>query len=168
MVSVEDLKLQVISMGLDNFYNNIKNFINNTKVDDIANEIAEELQPKAKEKLDEAINHFYSTRPSGLKYDPTYNFAKIDINVSSDGNGEIDSTIHNNNMGAYPGYWGVQLNPDTAFDFMFENGEHGHGKYYKGSSDPTPAAYFDNNISDLQPIVDEIVQRAILSRLNLI
>lgn len=167
--SVEiDLIPQVLSMGLENFRNNIINFKNSIPEIsvEIASEVSKELDPRLKEVVNNSINLFYSQRPVGVKYDPTGNLKNITGEIKVEGY-EIYARIHGDEMSAYPGFWGDPLDAGTAYTFMFEGGEHGHGRFYRGGTSPTPLQDVKNNVTNFQDIMNSVVQRVIFEKLGL-
>ena len=58
-----------------------------------------------------------------------YNFMKILDNTKTRGKRNVLSfVVDSGSMNSYSGFYGNSLQPSTAFDFMFMNGEHGHDK----------------------------------------
>ena len=102
------------------------------KLDRIKNHLAEEVAPQANELLKESVRFslvdWYNDY-TPQSYERTYNFMKILDNTKTRGKRNILSFIvDSGSMNSYSGFYGNSLQPSTAFDFMFMNGEHGHDK----------------------------------------
>lgn len=135
------------------------------KIRIIENHLAEEIAPQVNELLKESVR--FSLIDWYNDYDPksyerTYNFMKILDNTKTKGKGNrltmrIDSGVMNN----YPGFWGQTLQPSTAFDYMFMNGEHGHGRWMMHRS-LSPYMYVERDIeSGFGDRLDKIVNKKI-------
>ena len=119
------------------------------KLDRIENHLAEEVAPQANELLKESVRFslvdWYNDY-TPQSYERTYNFMKILDNTKTRGKRNILSFIvDSGSMDSYPGFYGNSLQPSTAFDFMFMNGEHGHGKWMMHRSLP-PYMYVERDI----------------------
>ena len=119
------------------------------KLDRIENHLAEEVAPQANELLKESVRFslvdWYNDY-TPQSYERTYNFMKILDNTKTRGERNILSFIvDSGSMDSYPGFYGNSLQPSTAFDFMFMNGEHGHGKWMMHRSLP-PYMYVERDI----------------------
>lgn len=110
------------------------------KIKIIENYLAEEIAPEVNELLKESVwfsligwyNDYYPK-----DYIRTYNFMKILDNTRTRGKGNrLTITVDSGVMNSYPGFWGQKLQPSTAFDYMFMNGEHGHGRWMMHRSRP--------------------------------
>ena len=102
------------------------------KLDRIENHLAEEVAPQANELLKESVRFslvdWYNDY-TPQSYERTYNFMKILDNTKTRGKRNVPSFIvDSGSMNSYSGFYGNSLQPSTAFDFMFMNGEHGHDK----------------------------------------
>ncbi len=164
-----DIKTQVISMGLNSFKNRLIQFQNSIPAmqEEVASEIAKELDPKIKEIVEEAVNRFDEGRPSNAMYVPTGNIKNINGEVINYGP-EIFAMVHNNGMSSYPGFpWGYPLAADRAFEFMFIAGEHGHGRYNKGNTNPSPDQIVAKKAEAFQPEINAAVRKVILAKLGL-
>lgn len=121
------------------------------KLDRIENHLAEEIAPDVNELLKESVR--FSLIDWYNDYDPqdyqrTHNFMNILNSTRTSGKGNlITMYVDSGSIGNYPGFWGQKLQPSTAFDFMFIDGEHGHGKWMMYQSLP-PYMYVDTDISD--------------------
>ena len=139
-------------MSKNNIYGDFKK-----KLDRIENHLAEEVAPQVNELLKESVR--YSLIDWYNDYDPnmykrTYNFMKILDRTRTSGKRNIltlsvDSGAMNSYQGfdepPYKGYEKQSLQPSAAFDFMFMNGEHGHGHWMMHRSIP-PYMYVDRDI----------------------
>ena len=102
------------------------------KLDRIENHLAEEVAPQANELLKESVRFslvdWYNDY-TPQSYERTYNFMKILDNTKTRGKRNVLSfVVDSGSMNSYSGFYGNSLQPSTAFDFMFMNGEHGHDK----------------------------------------
>lgn len=133
----------------------------------IENHLAEEVAPKVNELLKESVR--YALVDWYNDYDPqsyerTYNFMKILDNTKTSGKGNLlVMTVDSGSMSNYPGWMGQKLQPSTAFDYFFMNGEHGNGELLKHVSIP-PYMYVDADISSgfdgrINKIIDETVDK---------
>lgn len=135
------------------------------KLGRIENHLAEEVAPQANELLKESVRFslvdWYNDY-TPQSYERTYNFMKILDNTKTRGERNILSFIvDSGSMDSYPGFYGNSLQPSTAFDFMFMNGEHGHGKWMMHRSLP-PYMYVERDIeSGFGGRLDKIVNNRI-------
>ena len=102
------------------------------KLDRIENHLAEEVAPQVNELLKESVGFslvdWYNDY-TPQSYERTYNFMKILDNTKTRGKRNVLSfVVDSGSMNSYSGFYGNSLQPRTAFDFMFMNGEHGHDK----------------------------------------
>ena len=102
------------------------------KLDRIENHLAEEVAPQANELLKESVRFslvdWYNDY-TPQSYERTYNFMKILDNTKTRGKRNVLSfVVDSGSMNSYSGFYGNSLQPSTALDFMFMNGEHGHDK----------------------------------------
>lgn len=135
------------------------------KLDRIENHLAEEVAPQANELLKESvrfalIDWYNDYEPDSYKR--TYNFMKILDSTKTRGRGNILSfCIDSGSMDSYPGFWGQPLRPSKAFDYMFMNGEHGHGVWMMHQSLP-PYVYVERDIeSGFGGRLDDIINKRI-------
>lgn len=139
-------------MAKNNLYGDFKK-----KLDRIQNHMAEEVAPQVNELLKESVRYslidWYNDYEPNM-YKRTYNFMKILDSTRTSGKGNIltlsvDSSAMNPYQGfdepPYEGYEKQPLNTGTAFDYMFINGEHGHGRWMMHRSIP-PYMYVDRDI----------------------
>lgn len=135
------------------------------KLDRIENHLAEEVAPQANELLKESVRFslvdWYNDY-TPQSYERTYNFMKILDNTKTRGERNILSFIvDSGSMDSYPGFYGNSLQPSTAFDFMFMNGEHGHGRWMMHRSLP-PYMYVERDIeSGFGGRLDKIINNRI-------
>lgn len=144
---------------------NLNNLVK--KLDRIKNHLAEEIAPDVNKLLKESVR--FSLIDWYNDYDPqdykrTYNFMRILDNTKTSGTGNlVTMTIDSGSMNNYPG-WGEQhLQASTAYEFMFVNGEHGHGKWMKHKSIP-PYMYVDADICSgfngrINNIIDKTIEK---------
>ncbi len=137
----------------------------NDKIRIIENHLAEEVAPEVNELLKESVR--FSLIDWYNDYDPksyerTYNFMKILDNTKTKGKGNrLTMTVDSGVMNSYPGFWGQKLQPSTAFDYMFMNGEHGHGRWMMHRSLP-PYMYVERDIeSGFGGQLDKIINKKI-------
>lgn len=129
------------------------------KLDRIENHLGEEIAPAVNKLLKESvsrslINWYNDYDPKDYKR--TYNFMKIleSTRTSAKGNlllMSVDSgnmhDYHGFDNPPYEGYKKQKLTANYAFDFMFMNGEHGHGRWMMHQSIP-PYMYVEDDIYD--------------------
>ena len=129
------------------------------KLDRIENHLAEEVAPDVNKLLQESVRFslvdWYNDYDPAM-YERTYNFMNILHRTRTSGRGNIITmSIDSGDMDSYKGfdippystYKKQTLQPSTAFDFMFMNGEHGHGRWMMHRSIP-PYIYVDADIQD--------------------
>lgn len=136
------------------------------KFNRIENHLAEEIAPDVNELLKESvrfslIDWYNDYTPQS--YERSYNFMRILDNTKTSGKGNLLTMfIDSGSMNSYPGYWGNSLQPSTAFDFFFMNGEHGHGEWMMHKSIP-PYMYVDADIHDgFGGYINKIIDNAII------
>lgn len=119
----------------------------------IAKEVAPEINKLLIESVDRALVDYYNSYSPSL-YQRTTNFFNIaDTPETSGSNNVLTLRVDNSTMSDYPGfeippYLSYERKPlyaDTAFEFMFENGEHGHGRWNMANSTP-PKTLVDKDI----------------------
>ena len=121
------------------------------KLDRIENHLGEEIAPSVNRLLKESVSRslvdwYNDYEPK--EYKRTYNLMNILTNTRTSGKGKkIIMSIDSGSMSTYPGFLNQPLQPSTAFDFMFMNGEHGHGRWMMHQSIP-PYMFVDNDIYD--------------------
>lgn len=132
----------------------------------IAKNIASELDEKFKAIVNDSISNWESDRPSNSMYNPTGNFANVTGEVTAEGT-SIYGQVHNNYMSDYPGFpWGYPLDSDTAYRFMFRGGEHGHGKYLRAKTSPSPHDYIEKEVDGkFQKYIEDAAIREIIKYL---
>ena len=125
-----------------------KNVLNDLikKLDRVQNHLGEEIAPAVNKLLKESVSRSLIDWYNDYDledYKRTYNFMRIleSTRTSAKGNLLLMS-VDSGNMHNYPGWTGINLTNDGsavgkntlianyAFDFMFMNGEHGHGRCY--------------------------------------
>lgn len=133
-------------MAKNNLYSDFEKKMNRIK-----NHIAEEVAPQVNNLLKESVS--YSLIDWYNDYEPktyqrTNNFMNILNNTRTSGKGNLLTlTVDAGGMNSYPSFFGGNsLQPSTAFDYMFMNGEHGHGRWMMHRSLP-PYMYVDRDIS---------------------
>lgn len=149
------------------------------KLDRIENYLGEEIAPAVNKLLKESVSR--SLIDWYNDYDPedykrTYNFMRIldSTRTSAKGNLLLMS-VDSGNMHNYPGWTGINLTNDGsavgkntltanyAFDFMFMNGEHGHGCWMMHQSIP-PYMYVEDDIYDgfggrINKVINSTIER---------
>lgn len=133
---------------------------------EIAKNIASELDEKFKVIVNDSISNWESDRPNNSKYVPTGNFSKVTGEVTAEGT-SIYGRVHNDDMSDYPGFpWGSPLESETAYKFMFRGGEHGHGKYSRIATSPSPHDYVEKEVDGkFQKYIEDAAMREIAKRL---
>ena len=132
-----------MALGLENIIAALNNFKEPTM-----SRFAQKLQPLMDEITKYAISMFYSDWSSSADehYIRTGNFMNGGITLLTPDSEGIDIEVFGGLMGMYPGWSGNNmLAPDPAFDFFFENGEHGHGRWLAATTKP-PGEYYDERI----------------------
>lgn len=103
----------------------------------LAKEVTPEINKLFKESVYDSLIQWYSEYSPNI-YQRTNNFMNVykSVNTSCRGNiltMRVDSSFMNDYLGfdipPYPSYERQTLYANTAFDFMFMNGEHGHGRW---------------------------------------
>ena len=135
------------------------------KLDRIENHIAEEVAPQANELLKESVRYslidWYNDY-TPQSYERTYNFMKILDSTRTRGKGNVlRFSVDSGAMDSYVGWFGQSLQPSTAFDYMFMDGEHGHGKLMMHQSLPL-YMYVERDIeSGFGGRLDKIIKKRI-------
>ena len=110
----------------------------------LAKEVAPEINKLFKESVYDSLIQWYSEYSPNI-YQRTNNFMNVykSANTLCRGNiltMRVDSSLMNDYLGfdipPYPSYERQTLYANTAFDFMFLNGEHGHGRWMMHQSIP--------------------------------
>lgn len=110
------------------------------KIDMVEKELPKKVLPKVRPYMNESLNRAMTDFYNG--YSPTYykrtnNLMGLannrQINVSGN---SIIMTVSSDSMSDYPGAFKTPLSASTAFNFMYENGEHGHGMWHMATSEP--------------------------------
>ena len=110
----------------------------------LAKEVTPEINKLFKESVYDSLIQWYSEYSPNI-YQRTNNFMNVykSVNTSCRGNiltMMVDSSFMNDYLGfdipPYPSYERQTLYANTAFDFMFMNGEHGHGRWMMHQSIP--------------------------------
>ena len=110
----------------------------------LAKEVAPEINKLFKESVYDSLIQWYSEYSPNI-YQRTNNFMNVykSANTLCRGNiltMRVDSSLMNDYLGfdipPYPSYERQTLYANTAFDFMFMNGEHGHGRWMMHQSIP--------------------------------
>ena len=143
------------------------------KLEVIENHLAEEVAPQVNELLKESVR--FALIDWYNDYDPrsyirTYNFMKILKGTRTSGKGNLLTlSIDSGYMDSYKGfddppyeeYVRKKLQPSTAFDYMWMEGEHGHGNWMMHKSIP-PYMYVERDIADgFGGRLDKIVNKKI-------
>ena len=110
----------------------------------LAKEVAPEINKLFKESVYDSLIQWYSEYSPNI-YQRTNNFMNVykSANTLCRGNiltMRVDSSLMNDYLGfdipPYPSYERQTLYANTALDFMFMNGEHGHGRWMMHQSIP--------------------------------
>lgn len=110
----------------------------------LAKEVAPEINKLFKESVYDSLIQWYNEYSPNI-YQRTNNFMNVykSANTLCRGNiltMRVDSSFMNDYLGfdipPYPSYERQTLYANTAFDFMFMNGEHGHGRWMMHQSIP--------------------------------
>ena len=110
----------------------------------LAKEVAPEINKLFKESVYDSLIQWYSEYSPNI-YQRTNNFMNVYKSANTLCRGNIltmmvDSSFMNDYLGfdipPYPSYERQTLYANTAFDFMFMNGEHGHGRWMMHQSIP--------------------------------
>ena len=103
----------------------------------LAKEVAPEINQLFKESVYDSLIDWYSDYMP-MEYVRTQNFMNVYNSAYTSANGtiltlQVDSSRMNDYPGfdrpPYPTYERQSLKAKTAFDFIFMNGEHGHGRW---------------------------------------
>lgn len=138
------------------------------KLDRIENHLAEEIAPQVNNLLKESVSRslidWYNDYDPKI-YQRINNFMNILNNTWTSGKGNLlTMTVDSGSMNSYPSFFGgSSLQPSTAFDFMFMNGEHGHGKWMMHRSIP-PYMYVEADIYDgfggrINKVINSTIER---------
>ena len=102
----------------------------------LAKEVAPEINNLFKESVYNSLIEWYRDyKPQS--YERTNNFLNVYQSAKTTVNGNILNLQANCFlMDTYSGWFGQPLNIATAFDYMFMNGEHGHGRWMMHQSTP--------------------------------
>ena len=132
-----------------------------SKLEKLNDNLAEEIAPEVNKLLKESVN--FSLVDWYNDYDPKM-YKRTNNSNSTKTIGEGDTlimTVDSSTMTDYPGFGVQTLDADTAFDYFFMNGEHGHGKYMMHQSIP-PYMTIENDISDgFGGRIDDIITKKI-------
>jgi hypothetical protein len=121
------------------------------KLDRLQNHMAEEVAPEVNKLFKESVQYSmvdYYNDYDPLAYQRTYNFMNGVINSArTSGKGNIlTMSVDSGFMSSYSSWIGGRdLQPSTAFDYFFMNGEHGHGRWMMKRSLP-PQMYVDADV----------------------
>lgn len=144
------------------------------KLKAIENNLAEEVAKDTNKLFEDSVRYALVDWYNG--YDPTVykrtnNFMNVLKTARTSGKGNLLTfSVSSGDMRTYKGfdippYKGYQkqsLQPSTAFDFMWNAGEHGHGYWQKAQSLPTPDMYVDRDVSTgFDGRLDDIVNKKI-------
>jgi hypothetical protein len=148
----------------------------NKQLIDLKEHIAEKIAPEVNKLFKESVRYSladYYNDYAPLVYQRTYNFMNGVIgSAKTKGKGNlITMSVDSGLMDSYKGfdippyekYERKTLQPSTAFDFFFMNGEHGHGRWMMKRSLP-PYMYVDADIEDgfggrIDKIIDKEVNK---------
>ena len=140
------------------------------KQKNIASEVAPEINKLFRESVSYSLNNWYN-RYNPKMYNRTNNFLTVYQTARTSGQGNlltmtVDSSLMDDYLGfdipPYPTYERQKLYAETAFDFMFMGGEHGHGKWLQKVSLP-PFLYVGKDIQNgfngkAQKIIDKKIK----------
>lgn len=135
------------------------------KIDRIENHIAEEIAPQANRLFQESVRYalvdWYNDYEPQF-YKRTNNFLGAYKSAKTIGKGKILSfSVDSDLMDSYDGWFGKSLQSSIAFDYMFMQGEHGHGKWMMHQSLP-PYMYIERDIeSGFGGRLDKIINNKI-------
>lgn len=120
------------------------------KLNRIENHIAEEMAPQVNNLLKKSVQFHLSEWYNDYSphvYQRTNNFMRVMDSVRTSGKGKLlTMTVDSGYMNTYPSYDEEKfLQPSAAFDFMFMDGEHGHGFLMAHRSTP-PFEDIDDDI----------------------
>lgn len=110
----------------------------------LAKEVTPEINKLFKESVYNSLIEWYNDYSPNM-YQRTNNFMSVYKSATTSCHGNIltmrvDSSFMNDYQGfdipPYPSYEKQTLYANTAFDFMFMNGEHGHGRWMMHQSVP--------------------------------
>lgn len=134
----------------------------------LAKEVVPEINKLFKESVYDSLIDWYNDY-SPMEYVRTQNFMNVYNSAYTSANGniltlQVDSSRMNDYPGfsrlPYPTYEKQSLQANTAFDYMFVNGEHGHGCWMMHQSIPP----FDRVDRDFQSGFGGRVQKIIDNR----
>lgn len=99
------------------------------KEQQLAKDAAPEINKLFKESVYDSLIDWYSDY-TPFYYSRTNNFMNVFQSARTIVNGNLlTMQVDSNLMMDYEGWFGQTLNADTAFDYMFMRGEHGHGRW---------------------------------------
>lgn len=112
----------------------------------LAQAVAPEINELFKQAVYGSLIKWYSDSSPDM-YKRTYNFYSVYRTATTTGKGktlimQADSSLMND----YPGFKSP-LDADVGFDYMFMNGEHGHGRWQKAITSP-PFDYVKKEIEN--------------------
>ena len=111
----------------------------------LAEEVTQDVERLFKVSVYQSLAKWYGDYHSS--YDNIYNLMLITESACASGKRNLLSlSVDSGYMSNYPGWYNKELYASTAFDFMFMNGEHGHGRWQKAISSPSPYLYVDSQI----------------------
>ena len=102
----------------------------------LAKEVTPEINELFKDSVAKSLLAWYSDY-TPRDYIRTNNFMDVYRTANTTVNNNVlTMTVDHSMMFDYPGWGKTSLSSDTAFDFMFMNGEHGHGHWMMYQSTP--------------------------------
>lgn len=129
----------------------------------LAKEVAPEINKLFKDSVYNSLIRWYGDY-NPKSYERTNNFMNVYQSAKTTANGNVlNLQVNYFLMDAYPGWHNQSLDPATAFDFMFMNGEHGHGRWMMHQSTP-PYEVIDRDFQSqfggrVQKIIDNKVKK---------
>lgn len=118
-----------MSYGIDKYINNLKK--------NIAEAIAPEINKLLRQSIYSALVGYYGDYSPQMD-NRTFNLINIEGSARTYGKGNIlTMTASSGLMSTYPGIYSP-LQPQAAFNQMFMNGEHGHGRWLMHVTTPSP------------------------------
>lgn len=118
--------------------NNLDDLIK--RLDKLENNLGETAAPKLKNLFEKSVSNaiikWYKDYDPQF-YNRTYNFRQTVKSARvSGGKNLITMTVDSGYMKSYDGWNGEKLQPSTAFDYFFDKGFHGHGRWLMHVSQP--------------------------------